>query len=98
MGATDLKRRGLSTMKPARRSVFPARVAFSLVEVVIALGIVTFGIVSIFALLPVGLQLVRESTDESVALGILTMVGSDVQAQITNPSDPPESPRDPAKP
>jgi len=55
----------------------------------IALGIVTFGIVTIFALLPVGLQMVRESTDESVASGILTMIGSDLQAKTTSPSETP---------
>lgn len=76
-------------MTSAPHSSPPTRDAFSLVEVMIALGIVTFGIVTIFALLPTGLQLVRESTDESVASGILTMVGSDLQAQTTSPSETP---------
>lgn len=57
---------------------------FSLVEVTIALGIVTFGIVTLFALLPVGLRLVRESTDESIATGIMTMVAAELTAELGN--------------
>jgi type II secretory pathway pseudopilin PulG len=76
-------------MKTVWRSIAQAREAFSLVEVTIALGIVAFGVVAIFALLPAGLQLVRESTDESIASGILTMMASDVQAKTTNPSESP---------
>ena len=37
---------------------------FSLVEVTIALGIVAFGLMALFALLPIGLNLVRESSEE----------------------------------
>jgi len=70
-------------MKTLRRFFSPIRDAFTLIEVVIAMGIVTFGLVTVFALLPVGLQLVRESTDESIATGILTMIVSDVRAEIT---------------
>jgi len=76
-------------VKTVWRSIVQAREAFSLVEVTIALGIVAFGVVAIFALLPAGLQLVRESTDESIASGILTMMASDVQAKTTNPSESP---------
>ena len=54
--------------------------AFSLVEVVLALGIATFAIVTILALLPVGLQSSRNSIDESAALNILSSVVADRRA------------------
>jgi len=56
------------------------REAFSLVEVTIALGLVTFGLVVLFALLPTGLNLVKQSEDEGVAVNILTMVAADFQS------------------
>jgi uncharacterized protein (TIGR02598 family) len=53
---------------------------FSLVEITIALGLVTFGLVVLFALLPTGLNLVKQSADEGVAVNILTMVSADFQS------------------
>jgi uncharacterized protein (TIGR02598 family) len=57
-----------------------SRQGFSLVEVTIALGLVIFGLVVLFALLPTGLNLVKESADEGVAVNILTMVAADFQS------------------
>ncbi len=54
--------------------------AFSLIEVVLALGIATFAIVVVAGLLPVGLKLSRESEDESRAINILSAVAADRQA------------------
>ncbi len=64
--------------------------AFSLVEVTIALGLVAFGLVVLFALLPTGLNMVRESADEGVAVNISTMVAADLQS--AGPGDT-ETPR-----
>lgn len=60
---------------------------FSLVEISLALGIAAFCLLAIFALLPIGLQGNRESSEETVATGILSLVASDLT------SCPPTSPR-----
>jgi len=53
---------------------------FSLVEICIALGIAAFCLVAIFALLPIGLRGNLESSEETVATGILSQVASDLSA------------------
>jgi uncharacterized protein (TIGR02598 family) len=60
-------------MKPRRHNAS----AFSLVEVVIAVGIVTFGIVGIYSLLPAGLRSVEESRNEALATELLAMAEID---------------------
>jgi len=45
---------------------------FSLVEVVLALGIITFGLIAVMGLLPTGLRLVKQSADEVTAVSIMT--------------------------
>lgn len=51
---------------------------FSLIEVTLALGIVAFALLAVFALLPVGLNLAKESSHEAIALNILGEFNSDV--------------------
>lgn len=63
--------------------------AFSLIEVVLALGLAAFAIVVIVGLLPVGLKLTSESEDESRAVNILSAVIADRQA---TPLDLPSHP------
>ena len=58
----------------------PPRSAFSLVEVILALGIAVFAIVSLVALLPIGLQSSRTSVEESAALNILSTFVADRRA------------------
>lgn len=53
--------------------------AFSLVEVVIAVGIVTFGIVGIYSLLPAGLRSVEESRNEGLATELLSLAKLDLR-------------------
>lgn len=60
------------------RRGFPA--AFSLVEVTLALGLAVFVLVSLFALIPVGINSSRNSIEESRAMNILSAVISDRQA------------------
>lgn len=50
-----------------RRGIRGRRVAFSLVEVVLGLGLIAFGIVSILGLFPVGLSATRDAISESYA-------------------------------
>jgi uncharacterized protein (TIGR02598 family) len=58
----------------------PRHRAFSLIEVVIALGVATFAIVAIAALLPVGLQSSRDTVEESTALNVLSSLVADRRA------------------
>lgn len=52
----------------------PRRLAFSLVEVTMAIGIVSFGVLSLLALLPSGLQSVRDSANEAAMSAIVRSV------------------------
>jgi len=61
--------------------------AFSLVEVTLALGIISFGLIAIMGLIPKGLGIVKESADEAVALNILAAVSSDLQCVGSNTTD-----------
>jgi uncharacterized protein (TIGR02598 family) len=54
--------------------------AFSLVEVVLALGVVAFALVTVLALVPVGLESVSDSLQESQAINVLSTVVADRQA------------------
>ena len=58
--------------------------AFSLVEVTLALGIISFGLISIMGLIPMGLGIVKESAHEAAALNILSSVSSDLQCVGSN--------------
>lgn len=53
--------------------------AFSLVEVVLALGVVSFAMVSILGLIPVGLSTYRNAMNLSVEAGIAQRLVADVQ-------------------
>ena len=60
--------------------------AFSLVEVVLALAILAFGIVVLVALLPIGLQTEQTSAQETVAINIIQSFGTDLaNSPATNP-------------
>jgi len=61
---------------------------FSLVEVVLALGIFAFAITSVLGLLPVALQTNKVSFEESRALNIIHEVVADVSALATNALSP----------
>ncbi len=50
---------------------------FSLVEVVLAIGVVAFGFIAIFSLIPVGMGIFRESMDTSVSAQIVQRVMGD---------------------
>lgn len=52
---------------------------FSLVEVVVALGVISIALVSIIALLPVAVKSNKTSAEETFAVGILTAVEMDLR-------------------
>ena len=59
---------------------------FSLVEISLALGIAAFCLIAIFALLPIGLKGNLESSEETVATGVLSSVVADLSATpLTTP-------------
>lgn len=60
------------------------RQAFSLVEVTIALGIVSFTIIPLFGLLAVGLNSNRGNIDRAINAQILNWVQGDVRSQTTS--------------
>jgi len=57
-----------------------ATAAFSLVEVVMAIGIVSFSLILLVALLPIGLKSNRDSMQESLAVNLLQSMIADRQA------------------
>jgi type II secretory pathway pseudopilin PulG len=62
-------------MKPSR----PEYLAFSLVEVVLAIGIVGFALLAIVGVMPLGLKSVKEGSDEMAALAILGALETDLR-------------------
>ena len=54
--------------------------AFTLIEVVLAVGILSFALVAMAALLPIGLQSNRDSTEETQAVNLLQALVADRQA------------------
>ena len=62
------------------RRVHSARKAFSLVEIVMALGVAAFCLVAVFGLLPVGLHTSQAAVDQTNANRILAAVAVDLRA------------------
>lgn len=82
-----------------------SQLAFSLVEVTLALGIAAFCLIAIFGLMPVGVQTNRNATSQTAGTNIVAAVIADLRAtpkantispqfSINIPSDP-ASPPDP---
>ena len=67
---------------PARKRRTQA--GFSLVEVTMALGLMSFCLVAMLGMLPVGLQQARQSTDQAAAMQVLAAVRSDFQNVPSN--------------
>jgi uncharacterized protein (TIGR02598 family) len=63
--------------------------AFSLVEVTIALGIVAFAVVVLFALLPTGVSTVQQGQLEEGATEILTAVATDLRSTPSGTTNTP---------
>jgi uncharacterized protein (TIGR02598 family) len=59
---------------------------FSLVEVTLALGIVTFCLIAIFSLLPAGLRSAQASAEEAGAAALLSQLATQIRTAKTNAS------------
>lgn len=57
----------------------PGNAAFSLVEIVIALGIASFSLISMLGLLPVGLNNTHCATTQTGAMNLLTTISADIR-------------------
>ncbi len=57
---------------------------FSLVEVTLALGIITFGLIAVMGLLPTGLRLAKQSADEVAAVNIMTGISVSLEKAGTS--------------
>lgn len=56
----------------------PASRGLTLAEVTVALGLISFSVISLMALLPIGLEVVRESMSDTVQAQIVQEVSADV--------------------
>ncbi|HSI86771.1 MAG TPA: Verru_Chthon cassette protein B [Candidatus Methylacidiphilales bacterium] len=68
-------KRTSSMIHPAGRRT--ARAAFSLVEVTLAIGIISVSALAVVALLPLGLSTMRQAMDHTVEAQIATQLGSE---------------------
>lgn len=57
----------------------PTAGGFSLIEVVIAIGIVTFCLIAILGLLPTGLKAVKNANEEAAAANVLNTIASSLR-------------------
>ena len=60
-----------------------ATVAFSLVEVTLALGIAAFCLIAVIGIIPAGLQTTRSATSQTAATNIMAAVIADLRATPT---------------
>jgi len=67
------------TSAPEARAAHGSRAGFSLVEVTLALGVMAFAFISVFGLIPTGLNTFRQAIDASVESQISQKVLNDVQ-------------------
>lgn len=70
----------MTNAHPDPHSRWLSRRGFSLVEVTLALGLVTFGLVSTLAVLPVGLSTLREAREAVAEANILQQIGAEFEA------------------
>lgn len=66
------------------KSRFPRPNGFSLVEVTIALGLISFGLVTMIGLMPTGLEVLRNSTQQTIDTQILQQISNDLVVNSFN--------------
>jgi hypothetical protein len=64
-----------------------ATAAFSLIEVVLALGVAAFCLIAIFGMLPVSLKTQQTSIDQTIASNIITEIIGDLRAAFRKPGN-----------
>lgn len=71
-------------MKPARSK----DAGFSLIEVMIALGIVAYMISAVMGLLPSGMKAFRDADERGEASGVVNAVAESIRASVRDTNDP----------
>lgn len=90
-GDTETSESGNAAISLSRASSFrfPASSsAFSLVEVTMAMGVAAFCLISLFGLLPVGLNSNQVAVEQTVAAGFANAIVADLRASGTNAMSP----------
>ena len=64
---------------------FRQTAAFSLIEIVLAIGVVAFSMIAVLGLLPVALKIQQASIQQTTATQILSQVGSTLRAAVRYP-------------
>ena len=64
------------------------RNAFSLIEVTIALGIVSFALLAVIGLLPAGLKSVKNANEQAGAASVLNVISTALQNATPDDTDP----------
>jgi uncharacterized protein (TIGR02598 family) len=64
----------------------PSNAAFSLVEIVIAIGIASFSLISMLGLLPVGLSNTHTATTQTGAMNLMTALSADIRTATSGSS------------
>ena len=64
--------------------------AFSLVELVLALGVAAFCLIAVFGLIPVGVQTNRNATSQTAATNIITAIVADLRTTPTAATSSPQ--------
>ena len=70
-----------------KKNYLAPAMAFSLVEVTLALGICAFCLLAIFGLLPVGVKSGRMAVEQTAAAGLLSVVATDLREGPTSGGD-----------
>lgn len=75
-------------MSEFKKSIRSVRAGFSLVEVTMALGIISMCLITLFGLIPVGMSSNRTSVDQGAAANIARMIVADLRspAKRTSPN------------
>lgn len=85
-GVTVAQIAGRKSQVASRKLRAASRSAFSLTEVVIALGVISFALIAVFGLLPAGLKTVKNANEQAAAANLLGAIADAVRNASTNGS------------
>lgn len=83
--SASLRRAGVVSIANPK-SAIPNSPAFSLVEVTLAIGIVSFALIAVLGLLPVGLKSVKNANEQAGAANVLNAIAESVRSATSTNS------------